>query len=66
VLDLYALYQPDRDKVIVTVVDHGRWRPRLVRRRPGPGFGMALMRGLADKVDVITTPDGTTVRLSWA
>jgi serine/threonine-protein kinase RsbW len=66
VLDLYAAYQPERDKVTVTVVDHGRWRPTLVRRRPSHRFGMTLMRGLADRVDVITGPNGTTVRLSWA
>ena len=65
VLDLYASYQPERDKVTVTVVDHGRWRPMLVLRQSG-GFGLMLMRKLADKADVITGPDGTTVRLSWA
>lgn len=65
VLHLYASYQPERDKVTVTVVDHGRWRPMLVlcQRR---GFGLMLMRRLADKADVITGPNGTTVRLSWA
>jgi serine/threonine-protein kinase RsbW len=66
VLDLYASYQPERDSLTVTVVDHGRWRPMLVLRRPNRRFGMMLMRGLADKVDVIARPNGTTVRLSWA
>lgn len=65
VLDLYAAYQPERDKVTVTVVDHGRWRPMLVLRH-SRGFGLMLMRRLADKVDVTTGPNGTTVRLSWA
>jgi len=65
VLDLYAYYQPERDKVTVTVVDHGRWRPSLIVRSPSRRFGMTLMRRLADKVDVVTGPDGTTVRLSW-
>jgi serine/threonine-protein kinase RsbW len=62
VLHLYATYQPERDKVTVTVVDHGRWR----LRRPSRQFGLTLMRGLADRVDVTTGPNGTTVRLSWA
>jgi serine/threonine-protein kinase RsbW len=64
VLHLYASYQPERDKVTVTVVDHGRWRPALVLRQ-SRGFGLMLMRRLADRVDVITGPNGTTVRLSW-
>jgi anti-sigma regulatory factor (Ser/Thr protein kinase) len=66
VVDLYASYQPERDKVTVTVVDHGRWRPALILRSRSRRFGMTLMRGLADTVDVNTGPEGTTVRLSWA
>jgi serine/threonine-protein kinase RsbW len=66
VLNLYASYHAERDRVTVTVVDHGRWRPMLILRGSGRRFGMMLMRGLADKVDVITGPNGTTVRLSWA
>jgi anti-sigma regulatory factor (Ser/Thr protein kinase) len=49
--------------VVVEVTDRGRWRSDRAafeqRRR-----GIQLMRGLADSVDIRTTPSGTIVRLA--
>jgi anti-sigma regulatory factor (Ser/Thr protein kinase) len=47
-------------KVDIVVRDYGAWR----RPREGDqGRGLSLMRALMDEVDVIPTPEGTTVRL---
>ncbi len=46
--------------VDIVVRDYGAWR----RPREGDqGRGLSLMRALMDEVDVIPTPEGTTVRL---
>jgi PAS domain S-box-containing protein len=47
-------------KVIITVRDHGAWRPP---REGDHGRGVSLMRALMDGVRVSPRPDGTTVRL---
>jgi PAS domain S-box-containing protein len=47
--------------VEVTVRDHGAWRP--LRKGEG-GRGLPLMRALMDEIDVTSTAQGTTVRLS--
>ena len=44
----------------MTVSDHGTWRPPADR---GGGWGLQLMRGLMDSVDVDRTTDGTVVRM---
>jgi anti-sigma regulatory factor (Ser/Thr protein kinase) len=44
----------------VTVRDQGEWRTPADR---GGGWGMQLIRGLMDSVDVDSTPDGTVVRM---
>ena len=53
----------ESNAVVVEVMDRGRWRsdraPVEQRRR-----GIQLMRGLAESVDIRTTPSGTTVRLA--
>ena len=47
--------------VELSLRDRGAWRtPREGER----GRGMALMRGLMDRVEVTATPQGTTVRMS--
>jgi anti-sigma regulatory factor (Ser/Thr protein kinase) len=46
--------------VIITVRDHGAWRPP---REGDHGRGVSLMRALMDGVRVSPRPDGTTVRL---
>lgn len=48
------------DRVAVTVRDTGRWQ------KPGPrhrGFGLSVMRGLMDGIDVASGPEGTTVQM---
>ena len=63
------------DKVLVEVVDHGPgFDPDAVpdlpdvetpeRLRHESGLGVALMHRLADKAEVESGPDGTTVRLT--
>ena len=48
-------------RVELEVRDHGAWRPP---REGEGGRGMSLMRGFMDAIDVTSTPQGTTVRLS--
>jgi anti-anti-sigma factor len=45
----------------IVVRDRGQWRPS---RPDEGGRGLLLMRGLVDKVDVVSGPAGTEVRLS--
>jgi anti-sigma regulatory factor (Ser/Thr protein kinase) len=49
--------------LVVEVRDHGRWRPERDERR---GHGVNIMRSLADRLDLNTTPTGTVVRLMMA
>jgi PAS domain S-box-containing protein len=51
----------DGSALVVEIVDHGRWRPP---RAEGRGHGLALMRSLAEAVEIDSRPSGTTVRLS--
>jgi anti-sigma regulatory factor (Ser/Thr protein kinase) len=44
----------------VTVSDHGRWRPPAAR---GGGWGLQLIRGLMDTVDLDRGQNGTVVRM---
>jgi anti-sigma regulatory factor (Ser/Thr protein kinase) len=46
--------------VEITVRDYGAWR---APREGDRGRGLSLMRALMDSVDVMPTPEGTTVRL---
>lgn len=50
----------------VTVIDHGRWR--APHPKPGSlgGRGLPLLRMLAHTADIVTTPRGTTVRMTWS
>jgi serine phosphatase RsbU (regulator of sigma subunit)/anti-sigma regulatory factor (Ser/Thr protein kinase) len=47
-------------RVLVTVRDHGRWRPPRGRNR---GRGVAMMQALMDDVDIQHTDEGTVVVL---
>jgi len=47
--------------VDLSVRDHGVWHPPRAGRG---GRGLPLMRALMDEVDVTSSPEGTTVRLS--
>jgi serine phosphatase RsbU (regulator of sigma subunit)/integral membrane sensor domain MASE1/anti-sigma regulatory factor (Ser/Thr protein kinase) len=46
--------------VEITVVDHGQWRPAADR---GGGWGLQLIRGLMDTVEVDSGSGGTEVRM---
>jgi anti-sigma regulatory factor (Ser/Thr protein kinase) len=52
----------DHDQLLITVTDHGRWRPP-----PGsPGYrgrGLGMMRSLTGDVQLHPTAEGTTVQL---
>jgi PAS domain S-box-containing protein len=52
--------QLEGQRVEVTVQDRGSWREP---REGDHGRGLSLMRALMDSVDVIPSPEGTTVRL---
>jgi anti-sigma regulatory factor (Ser/Thr protein kinase) len=62
-IDLLAACTLD-GSVMVTVRDHGRWRPPP----PDPGFrgrGLLLIRKLAHDADIQNGPDGTAVHMRW-
>jgi anti-sigma regulatory factor (Ser/Thr protein kinase) len=46
--------------VDITLRDYGAWR---APREGDHGRGLSLMRALMDTVEVVPTPEGTTVRL---
>lgn len=54
-------------RIVVTVTDHGRWRPPVV---DGPrrhrGRGLRLIHELAHDVDLHHDEGGTTVRMTWS
>lgn len=63
-VDLVAARTPEA-RVVVSVRDQGRWRPPP----SDPGFrgrGMAMMRSLADEMDIRSGEDGTTVLMWWS
>jgi serine/threonine-protein kinase RsbW len=61
-----ALYDGSAATLSVTVTDEGAWRstyPAATGSRGGRGI--PLMRALADRATVDSSPAGTTVRLEW-
>jgi anti-sigma regulatory factor (Ser/Thr protein kinase) len=62
-VDLAAVATQSRG-VLVTVRDHGQWRPPP----PDPGFrgrGLVMIRALAHRSEVVRTATGTTVHMEW-
>jgi anti-sigma regulatory factor (Ser/Thr protein kinase) len=52
----------DTHRVVVSVTDQGRWKPRAVS--PGSrGRGLQMMRALAESLDVTATGSGTRVTM---
>jgi serine/threonine-protein kinase RsbW len=52
------------DEIVAVVRDEGRWQQPATD--PGwRGRGLTIIRGLADHVDVRTSPSGTTVEMRW-
>jgi serine/threonine-protein kinase RsbW len=63
---LDAAYAPDSDTLMVTVVDHGSWRPPSGPRTSDyRGRGIPLMHALADEATIEGTEKGTEVTLAW-
>jgi serine/threonine-protein kinase RsbW len=63
-LDVSATQSDDPFVVTAKVTDHGLWR----EPRGDIGFGgrgLAIIRKLADRVDVCTDRRGTTVEMTW-
>ena len=61
--DLHAEHQVDR--LTVTIVDHGRWKPADVPTTGLRGRGLLLMKGLSSEFELIHQSVGTLVRMSW-
>lgn len=65
--DLHAMRHDDR--LTVTVVDSGRWKPSSGRSAALPalrGRGLALMKGLSAEFTLVRRATGTLVRMSWS
>jgi serine/threonine-protein kinase RsbW len=63
---LSAAYAPDSDTLMVTVVDHGTWRPPAgTRTSDFRGRGIPLMHALADEATIEGSETGTEVTLAW-
>lgn len=65
-MNVRAAYDDVAAVLTVTVTDEGHWRVndhdvKDVAR----GRGIPLMRALADRIDIDSTPAGTRVRLQW-
>lgn len=61
-VELYACHEDG--VVIVTVVDHGQWRPPPADRGDR-GRGLDLVRGLSTHAEVSRSDQGTTVTMTW-
>lgn len=64
-VELRVAAVPDTDsghRAVVTVTDHGRWRPRVVAST-SRGRGLQLMRALTESVEVTVTGAGTRVKM---
>jgi serine/threonine-protein kinase RsbW len=62
-VDLVAARTTD-GRVLVTVSDHGRWRPPPC----DPGFrgrGLTMIKELTLQVEIQQNQDGTTVHMEW-
>jgi serine/threonine-protein kinase RsbW len=58
-----ALYRRRTRTLEITVSDHGRWRPPLPTHTRG--YGLRLIRAVADTTNIHTGPGGTTVTAQW-
>jgi anti-sigma regulatory factor (Ser/Thr protein kinase) len=64
-LDISAVRCDDPFEVTAKVTDHGHWRAPRSEAGFG-GRGLAIIRRLADRVDVSTDPHGTTIQMTWS
>ena len=68
-ITMRAAHDPARSALTLTVSDRGRWRENGVGHAAQGGLprgrGLSLMRGLADRANIDTSAQGTTVRLQF-
>lgn len=70
--DVVVLFTDDDAAFAVAVRDDGSAEPEvppldaLVEGAVPPGIGLAVIAGLVDDFDVVSSPDGTVVRMVWA
>ncbi len=65
-MHLLADYDTESAVLTVTVSDEGAWRTTDgADVKISRGRGIPLMRALADRTTIESTPAGTTVRLEW-
>ncbi len=65
-MHLLADYDRTAGVLTVTVADEGAWRIADSERNSiSRGRGIPLMRALADRASIDSTPAGTRVRLEW-
>ena len=66
IMHVQADYDGSAGTLRVTVTDQGTWRSRdQVPKRLSRGRGIPLMRALADRAIVDSSPTGTRVCLEW-
>jgi anti-sigma regulatory factor (Ser/Thr protein kinase) len=66
-MHLLADYDDCADVLKVTVTDEGAWRVKDGQHTNfSRGRGIPLMRALADRATIDSTPGGTRVRLEWS
>jgi serine/threonine-protein kinase RsbW len=65
-MNLLAAYDSYTSVLSVTVTDEGAWRiADSEKKRISRGRGIPLMRALADRATIDSTPEGTRVCLEW-
>jgi len=65
-MNLLAAYDSYTSVLSVIVTDEGAWRiADSEKKRHSRGRGIPLMRALADRATIDSTPDGTRVCLEW-
>ena len=65
-MHLLADYDTASEILTVTVADEGAWRiADGAAKKISRGRGIPLMRALADRATIDSTPSGTRVRLEW-
>jgi serine/threonine-protein kinase RsbW len=54
----------DGEQIVVGVADHGVWHPPASQPNTR-GRGLPIMRAVSDGVDLKSSPEGTTVRMTF-
>jgi len=53
----------DAPDIVITVADHGTWRPPDAARPGDGGRGLQIIRAVMDDAEITTTSDGTSIRM---